>query len=113
MLIYGVRESRTRAEVLANLQELHRMARGSLEERKFHRARLMNATHQVALRSGSDWTFAPVKWCGARSNSIERYPFNKAPVTDQFKPVIIAAGFQPTVSSNLGYAEIYREYVSY
>lgn len=113
MLIYGVRESRTLEEVVSNVLALHRMASGNAEEKKFHQARVKNATHQVALRAADGWIFAPVKWSGARHNTISRYPANQRPVTDQFKPVVIALGFLPISSDDSGHDELYEEYVSY
>lgn len=113
MLIYGVRESRGSAEVIENLLRLHDMASGTAAEREFHRARVKNATHQVAFRRAGDWIFAPVKWCGARDNTIAGYPANQQPVTDQFKPVIIAAGFSPLTRDDPDYDKLYQKYVSY
>lgn len=113
MLIYGVRESRGPTEVIENLLRLHDMASGNATQRQFHRARVKNATHQVAYRLDGSWIFAPVKWCGARDNTIDRYPANQQPVTDQFKPVIIDAGFAPFTSADRGYNKLYQEYVSY
>jgi 5-methylcytosine-specific restriction protein A len=113
MLIYGVRVSDTLDDVVSNAIELHRMANGTAEEQKFHRNRVKNATHQVAMQINGSWTFAPVKWCGAKDNSIAGYPANKEPVTDQFKPVVIAAGFLPVRRTDPRYDELYRAYVSY
>lgn len=113
MLIYRVRESRGPTDVIENLLRLHDMASGNATERQFHRARLKNATHQVAFRLDGNWIFAPVKWCGAKDNTIDRYPANQQPVTDQFKPVIIDAGFAPLTSEDRGYSKLYREYVAY
>jgi hypothetical protein len=113
MLTYRVRGSRGSAEVIENLLRLHDMARGNAAEREFHRARVKNATHQVAFRRAGDWIFAPVKWCGARDNTIDGYPANQQPVTDRFKPAIIAAGFSPLTSDDPGHNKLYQEYVSY
>lgn len=113
MLAYGVEESRSAAEILSNLTNLHDMAQGSEAERRFHRERVKNATHHIAIPRGSEWIFAPVKWCGARENSINDYPRNKSPVTDHFKPVVIKAGFTPVYPHHTGYQEIYDAYVSY
>lgn len=113
MLPHDVEEAKDANDILANLSRLHSMATGSESERKFHRERVKNATHHVAIRDGDEWLFAPVKWCGAKDNSIERYPNQKRPVTDKFKPVIIGAGFHPLYSPDPGYEELYASYVNY
>lgn len=112
-MIYDVRESTTAGDIVDNLFSLHSMGEGSESERKFHRERVKNATHQVAVHQAGTWIFAPVKWCGAQQNSILRYSKNKRPVTDQFKPIIVGAGFAPIYPQNPQYEALYDAYVAY
>jgi len=113
MLIYGVEEAENSSDVIANLDRLHNMAEGSAIERQFHRERVKNATHHVVVRRGDHWIFAPVKWCGAKNNSINDYPKNMNTVTDQFKPVVIKAGFSAIYADHPLHAQLYESYVSY
>lgn len=112
-MIYGVEESTGPIDVIDNLLRLHAMAVGSEKERKFHRDRVKNATHQVGFQRDGEWIFAPVKWCGAKDNSISDYPENKSPVTDYFKPLIITAGFSPIYSHEKQHDMLYGEYIAY
>ncbi len=112
-MIYGVEESADAGDILENLFNLHSMGEGSQSERKFHRERVKNATHQVAVHEAGNWIFAPVKWCGAQQNSISSYAKNKTPVTDQFKPIIVGAGFAPIYPQDGQYKALYDAYVAY
>lgn len=112
-MAYDVEPSDGADDIVANLLTLHAMADGSDNERSFHRSRVRNATHHVAIEKEGEWVFAPVKWCGAKDNTIEDYPKNKRPVTDYFKPVIIKAGFRPHYSSDERHTELYHAYVEY
>ena len=112
-MIYEVKASTGAIDVIDNLLRLHAMAESSDQERRFHQARVKNATHQVGFQRDGEWIFAPVKWCGAKDNSISDYPKNKSPVTDHFKPIIINAGFTPVYWQDEQHQMLYNEYVAY
>ncbi|WP_156840335.1 hypothetical protein [Novosphingobium aquimarinum] len=112
-MIDGVEVSTAATDVIDNLLRLHAMGEGSEQERRFHHDRVKNATHQVGFRQDGKWIFAPLKWCGAKGNSILKYSKNKSPVTDHFKPKIINAGFKPIYPHDKQYEMLYSEYVAY
>lgn len=112
-MIYGVTASEDAGDIIKNALALHGMAKGTPEERTFHRSRVKNATHLIVLSRTDGVIFAPVKWSGAKDNSIAAYPRNKRPTTDHFKPVAIRCGFVPIHWNDPRFQQVYDEYVTY
>lgn len=99
--------------VVDNLLRLHSYALGTKEEQKFHFDRLYNAEHQVYYNMAEGTVFAPVKWCGARDNSIADYDIKKGPVTQVFQRALEKVGYRQLTEGRNGYDEIYREFLTF
>jgi hypothetical protein len=100
-------------DVTQNLMRLHSYALGTRRERDFHFDRVYNAEHQVYYKSNEGSIFAPVKWCGARDNSIGRYNDRKRKISDYYQRAIRRIGFRPVLQGAESYDAIYREFLAY
>lgn len=57
-------------QIAANAITLHTMAYGTSLERQFHKARVKNGKVFVGLEHGSEWIFAPSRFCGYVDNGL-------------------------------------------
>lgn len=100
-------------DVTRNLLRLHSYALGTPQERVFHFNRIYNAEHQVYYKTPEGAIFAPVKWCGARDNSIARYDQRKRKISQYYQRALRNIGFNPITISQPTYDEIYREFIDF
>jgi predicted HNH restriction endonuclease len=100
-------------DVTDNLLRLHSYALGSQRERDFHFNRVYNAEHQVFYKTADGPIFAPVKWCGAKGNTIERYDLRKRKISQVFQRALSNMGFKPITEGQTTYDEIYREFIDF
>jgi hypothetical protein len=100
-------------DVTDNLLRLHSYAGGSQREREFHFDRVYNAEHQVYYKTPDGPIFAPVKWCGAKGNTISRYDLRKRKISQVFQRALMNIGFKPITAGQPTYDEIYREFIDF
>lgn len=100
-------------DVTANLLRLHSYALGKQRERGFHFDRVYNAEHQVYYKTADGPIFAPVKWCGAKGNTIERYDLRKRKISQVFQRALKNIGFKPIEAGQTTYEEIYKEFIDF
>jgi hypothetical protein len=100
-------------DVTQNLFRLHSYALGSQHEQDFHFNRVYNAEHQVYYKTPDGAVFAPVKWCGAKDNSINHYTDRKRKISQYYQRALSKIGFKPIKIGQATYEEIYREFVDF
>jgi HNH endonuclease len=100
-------------DVTENLLRLHSYALGTQQERDFHFDRVYNAEHQVYYKTPEGAIFAPVKWCGAQGNSIDRYADRKRKISQYYQRALSKIGFKPITIGQATYDEIYREFLDF
>jgi hypothetical protein len=100
-------------DVTENLLRLHSYALGTPAERQFHFDRVYNAEHQVYYKTTEGPIFAPVKWCGAKDNSIGKYAVRKRKISQYYQRALFNIGFRPVSEGQPTYPEIYREFIDF
>ncbi|MEQ1538628.1 MAG: HNH endonuclease [Sphingorhabdus sp.] len=100
-------------DVTDNLLRLHSYARGNQREREFHFNRVYNAEHQVYYKTSDGPIFAPVKWCGAKRNTIAGYDLRKRKISQVFQRALNNIGFKPITKGQTGYKETYKEFTDF
>lgn len=108
-----IRLSTKPQHVINNLLRIHSYSTGTAEERRFHFNRVYNAEHQVYYHTPDGALFAPVKWCGARDNSINDYSVNKDPVTQVFQRALRNIGFIELHEGDESYDQVYSNFLAY
>ncbi len=107
-------EFSTKAEdVTDNLLNLHSYALGNVVERDFYFDRVYNAEHQVYYKTTEGPIFAPVKWCGAKNNSIRVYADRKRKISQYYQRALFNIGFRPVTKGQPTYTEIYHEFIDF
>jgi len=100
-------------DVTQNLLRPHSYALGSPQERAFHFNRVYNVEHQVYYKTAEGAVFAPVKWCGAKDNSINRYDRRKRKISQYYQRALSKIGFKPIMIGQATYDDIYQEFVDF
>ena len=99
--------------VTKNLLKLHSYALGNSVERGFHFDRVYNAEHQVYYKTAEGPIFAPVKWCGAKDNSLEVYADRKRKISQYYQRALYKIGFRSVTEGQATYSAIYDEFVDF